>query len=83
MITYLTLAHNGRINGLQFTPDGLHLITFATDDRVRLWDLSTFEIMKVEVVSSRVTVQLLIQVRNEVSSKSWDVSQTRCNEKSC
>ena len=53
MIIYLSVAHNGRVNGLQFTPDGLHLITFATDDRVRLWDLSTFEIMKVGVVSSK------------------------------
>ncbi|KAJ7335935.1 hypothetical protein JRQ81_013876 [Phrynocephalus forsythii] len=31
-------AHNGRVNGLCFTTDGLHLLTIGTDDRMRLWN---------------------------------------------
>lgn len=31
-------AHNGRVNGLCFTADGLHLLTTGTDDRMRLWN---------------------------------------------
>ncbi|XP_028928142.1 DNA excision repair protein ERCC-8 isoform X2 [Ornithorhynchus anatinus] len=33
-------AHNGRVNGLCFTRDGLHLLTVGTDDRMRLWNSS-------------------------------------------
>uniref|UniRef100_A0A7M4FFW3 ERCC excision repair 8, CSA ubiquitin ligase complex subunit n=1 Tax=Crocodylus porosus TaxID=8502 RepID=A0A7M4FFW3_CROPO len=36
-------AHNGRVNGLCFTSDGLHLLTVGTDDRMRLWNSSTGE----------------------------------------
>uniref|UniRef100_A0A8D0G7Z3 DNA excision repair protein ERCC-8 n=1 Tax=Sphenodon punctatus TaxID=8508 RepID=A0A8D0G7Z3_SPHPU len=36
-------AHNGRVNGLCFTSDGLHLLTTGTDDRMRLWNSSTGE----------------------------------------
>ncbi|XP_061474727.1 DNA excision repair protein ERCC-8 isoform X2 [Rhineura floridana] len=36
-------AHNGRVNGLCFTSDGLHLLTFGTDDRIRLWNSSSGE----------------------------------------
>lgn len=36
----LVTAHNGVINGLRFTPDGLYLISCGTDDRVRLWDVA-------------------------------------------
>jgi len=36
-------AHNGRVNGLCFTADGLHLLTTGTDDRMRLWDSATGE----------------------------------------
>ena len=32
-------AHNGHINGMCFTFDGLHLLTYGTDDRLRLWDV--------------------------------------------
>ena len=32
------MAHGGYVNGLCFTADGLHLVTFGTDERVRLWD---------------------------------------------
>ncbi|XP_065512384.1 DNA excision repair protein ERCC-8 isoform X3 [Caloenas nicobarica] len=36
-------AHNGRVNGLCYTHDGLHLLTIGTDDRMRLWNSSTGE----------------------------------------
>lgn len=41
-------AHNGSINGLQFTADGLHLLSLGMDNRVRLWDLSTFARVKID-----------------------------------
>ncbi|CAN2388783.1 transcription-coupled nucleotide-excision repair [Pristimantis euphronides] len=34
-------AHNGRVNGLCFTNDGLHLLTIGTDDKMRLWNSAT------------------------------------------
>lgn len=34
-------AHNGHINAMAFTSSGLNLVTYGTDDRVRLWDIST------------------------------------------
>ncbi|XP_035165149.1 DNA excision repair protein ERCC-8 isoform X1 [Oxyura jamaicensis] len=36
-------AHNGRVNGLCYMSDGLHLLTIGTDDRMRLWNSSTGE----------------------------------------
>ncbi|KAM8793350.1 LOW QUALITY PROTEIN: DNA excision repair protein ERCC-8-like [Eudromia elegans] len=36
-------AHNGRVNGLCYTHDGLHVLTISTDDRMRLWNSSTGE----------------------------------------
>lgn len=36
-------AHNGRVNGLCFTADGLFLLTAGTDDRMRLWNSATGE----------------------------------------
>uniref|UniRef100_A0A8C4KP30 ERCC excision repair 8, CSA ubiquitin ligase complex subunit n=1 Tax=Dromaius novaehollandiae TaxID=8790 RepID=A0A8C4KP30_DRONO len=36
-------AHSGRVNGLCYTNDGLHLLTVGTDDRMRLWNSSTGE----------------------------------------
>ncbi|KAG5280707.1 hypothetical protein AALO_G00063110 [Alosa alosa] len=36
-------AHNGRVNGLCFTADGLFLLTTGTDDRMRLWNSATGE----------------------------------------
>nr|CAD7256860.1 unnamed protein product [Timema shepardi]CAD7568549.1 unnamed protein product [Timema californicum] len=35
------LAHDGYVNGLCFTSDGLYLLTFGTDKRLRLW--TTFD----------------------------------------
>ncbi|XP_055457932.1 DNA excision repair protein ERCC-8 isoform X2 [Psammomys obesus] len=34
-------AHNGKVNGLCFTSDGLHLLTIGTDNRMRLWNSSS------------------------------------------
>ena len=34
-------AHNGHVNGLCFSSDGLHLLSFGTDNRLRLWDTCT------------------------------------------
>ena len=31
-------AHNGQVNGLCFSSDGLHLLSFGADNRLRLWD---------------------------------------------
>ncbi|XP_064625458.1 DNA excision repair protein ERCC-8-like [Lineus longissimus] len=31
-------AHSGHVNGLEFTADGLHLVTTGTDHRLRLWE---------------------------------------------
>ncbi|KAK0143979.1 DNA excision repair protein ERCC-8 [Merluccius polli] len=36
-------AHNGRVNGLCFSGDGLYLVTTGTDDRMHLWNSSTGE----------------------------------------
>ncbi|XP_070760967.1 DNA excision repair protein ERCC-8 isoform X2 [Enoplosus armatus] len=36
-------AHNGRVNGLCFTGDGLYLLTTGTDDRMRLWNSASGE----------------------------------------
>ncbi|XP_028661276.1 DNA excision repair protein ERCC-8 isoform X1 [Erpetoichthys calabaricus] len=36
-------AHNGRVNGLCFTGDGLHLLTIGTDNRMRLWNSANGE----------------------------------------
>ncbi|XP_057350929.1 DNA excision repair protein ERCC-8 isoform X4 [Manis pentadactyla] len=36
-------AHNGKVNGLCFTTDGLHLLTVGTDNRMRLWNSSSGE----------------------------------------
>ncbi|XP_010177425.1 PREDICTED: DNA excision repair protein ERCC-8-like, partial [Mesitornis unicolor] len=36
-------AHSGRVNGLCYTNDGLHLLTVGTDERMRLWDSCTGE----------------------------------------
>ena len=34
-------AHNGHVNALSFTSNGLNLVSYGTDDRLRLWDLTT------------------------------------------
>ena len=37
----INTAHNGHVNGISFSHDGLHLLTYGTDDRLRLWDTFT------------------------------------------
>jgi len=34
-------AHSGWVNGMRFTSDGLHLVTYGTDDRIKLWNIHT------------------------------------------
>jgi WD40 repeat protein len=34
-------AHDGDVNGLEFTSDGLHLVSIGHDDKMRVWDLET------------------------------------------
>ncbi|KAG0303786.1 DNA excision repair protein ERCC-8 [Dissophora globulifera] len=34
-------AHTRTVNGVSFTPDGLHLVTTGHDDKMRLWNLYT------------------------------------------
>ncbi|XP_075218382.1 DNA excision repair protein ERCC-8-like isoform X2 [Lycorma delicatula] len=36
-------AHDGSVNGLCFTRNGLNLLSFGTDSRLRLWNVSTGE----------------------------------------
>lgn len=40
-LSSVNTAHNGRVNGLCFTDDGLYLLTTGTDDRMRLWNSAT------------------------------------------
>uniref|UniRef100_A0AAY5KYX8 DNA excision repair protein ERCC-8 n=1 Tax=Esox lucius TaxID=8010 RepID=A0AAY5KYX8_ESOLU len=39
----INTAHNGRVNGLCFTADGLYLLSTGTDDRMRLWNSANGE----------------------------------------
>ena len=40
-LSAVTMAHGGCVNGLCFARDGLHLVSFGTDDRLRLWNANT------------------------------------------
>lgn len=31
-------AHSGHVNGLCYSSDGLYLLSFATDNKLKLWD---------------------------------------------
>lgn len=42
-VSTVNTAHNGRVNGVCFTGDGLYLLTTGTDDRMRLWNSATGE----------------------------------------
>ncbi|XP_052775910.1 DNA excision repair protein ERCC-8-like isoform X2 [Mya arenaria] len=35
------LSHNNAVNGLQFSSDGIHIVSCSTDNAVRLWNTST------------------------------------------
>ena len=37
----INTAHNGHVNGLCFSSNGLYLLTYGTDDRLRVWDVFT------------------------------------------
>jgi len=39
LVSSTITAHNGQVNSLEFTSDGLHLLSFGTDHRLRLWNL--------------------------------------------
>ena len=41
ILLLVTVAHGGSVNGVRFSPDSLHLVSFGTDDRLRLWDTAT------------------------------------------
>lgn len=43
LVSPVNTAHNGRVNGLCFTADGLYLLTTGTDDRMRQWNSATGE----------------------------------------
>ena len=65
-IVYITVntAHSGRVVGIRFLPDGLHLVSLGTDHRLRLWDEVTgrntlVNFGRVEVLS-RMTVRMAI-----------------------
>lgn len=38
-------AHEGMVNSLRFTPDGNFLLTYATDNHLRLWDVCSGKIV--------------------------------------
>ncbi|WAR22891.1 ERCC8-like protein [Mya arenaria] len=40
-ITVSALSHNNAVNGLQFSSDGIHIVSCSTDNAVRLWNTST------------------------------------------
>jgi DNA excision repair protein ERCC-8 len=40
-LTVTNRAHDGDVNGLEFTSDGLHLVSIGHDDKMRVWDLET------------------------------------------
>lgn len=52
-------AHKGDVNGLCFTDEGLSLLSFGTDDRMRLWDVAsgknTLVGFKLHLIKEKVT----------------------------
>ncbi|XP_061474747.1 DNA excision repair protein ERCC-8 isoform X4 [Rhineura floridana] len=70
-------AHNGRVNGLCFTSDGLHLLTFGTDDRIRLWNSSSGE-NTLELYSSGRDGNILAWVPSLRETESDDTSEKQC-----
>ncbi|KAF9111345.1 DNA excision repair protein ERCC-8 [Mortierella sp. AM989] len=41
LLSETNTAHTRTVNGVNFTPDGLHLVTTGHDDKMRLWNLYT------------------------------------------
>lgn len=62
------VAHDGMVNSLQFTPDGLHLVTFAADNQLRLWNTSTGKNMMVNYGQVVNTVKKAVQLTTSSSS---------------
>ncbi|XP_057304970.1 DNA excision repair protein ERCC-8-like isoform X2 [Hydractinia symbiolongicarpus] len=40
-------AHRGQVNGMKFTSDGVSLLSFGTDHQLRLWDVNSGNVTKV------------------------------------
>lgn len=40
-LTTTNTAHDGVVNGLEFTSDGLHLVSIGHDEKMRVWDLES------------------------------------------
>lgn len=40
-LTSTNTAHDGVVNGLEFTSDGLHLVSIGHDEKMRVWDLES------------------------------------------
>lgn len=59
-------AHNGRVNGLCYMSDGLHLLTIGTDDRMRLWNSSTGENTLVSFQGSSVIILLTFDFKRSL-----------------
>lgn len=56
------------VNSLHFTPDGLHLVTFAADNQLRLWDTVTGKNMMVNYGLVFNTVKKAVQMTTSLSS---------------
>lgn len=64
-------AHNGRVNGLCFTGDGLYLLTAGTDDRMRLWNSATGENTLVRYMCEWVSGKLSSGYAHKRSLRTW------------
>jgi len=69
-------AHTGLVNGLSFTPDGLHIVTLGFDQQLKLWD--SFKGKEILVSYGRVKNDVMhhveLSVRSQlvlVPSKGW------------
>lgn len=70
-VSPVNTAHNGRVNGLCFTGDGLYLLTTGTDDRMRLWNSATGENTLVSSVWEMKRVVLLTYPDQHSGLRSW------------
>ena len=43
------VSHDGYVNGLRFTDDGLFLVTFGRDGKIRKWNVSSGQNMKAKL----------------------------------
>ena len=68
MLFLAKVAHDGMVNSLHFTPDGLHLVTFAADNQVRLWNTATGKNVMVNYGLVFNTVKKAVQMTTAHSS---------------